>query len=158
MPKRTPLRLLTEEEVGSLKGISCSQKEPPRRVIRAKMILALHEGYEAKEVARQLNVGRSTVENRRRRFNCEGLAALNDRARQGRPHIYDEDQRRQMVVTAKTHPQQLGLELSYWTLDTLVDYVNDQLHIPISRSQLGVMLKQRGLKWYQMETNYSKGI
>jgi len=156
MPKRTVLRPLTEKELQQLTKISRSRIEPARRVERAKIILALHEGCEAKEVARQFNVSRATVDNRRGRFNNEGIAALNDHTRQGRPYTYDEDQRGQMVMAAKTRPEQLGLELGHWTLDTLVVYVNEQLHIPISRSQLGEVLKQEGLKWYQEKTYFSE--
>lgn len=156
MPKRTALRPLTEEELQGLIKVSRSRTEAARRVERAKIILALHEGTEAKDIARQFNISRSTVDNRRRRFNKEGLAALDDHARQGRPYIYDEVQRGQMVVTAKTHPQQLGMELGHWTLDTLIVYVNEHLHIAISRSQLAEVLKQEGLKWYQEKTYFSE--
>ena len=61
-----------------------------------------------------------------------------------------------MVVTAKTHPQQLGMGLGHWTLDTLIVYVNEHLDIPISRSQLAEVLKQEGLKWYQEKTYFSE--
>jgi hypothetical protein len=40
------------------------------------------------------------------------------------------------------------------TLNTLVVYVNEQLHIPISRSQLAEVLKQEGLRWYQEKTYF----
>lgn len=156
MPKRTALRPLTEEELQQLRKVSRSRTESMRRVERAKIILALHEGQEAKEVAQQFNVSRSTVDNRRQRFNSEGIAALNDQPRSGRPYIYDEEQRGQMVVTAKTQPHQLGVELGHWTLDTLVVYVNEQLNIPISRSQFGEVLKQEGLKWYQEKTYFTE--
>ena len=65
---------------------------------------------------------------------------MNDQPRSGRPYIYDEEQRGQMVVTAKTHPQQLGVELGHWTLDTLVVYVNEQLSIGLAPIQWTVFL------------------
>jgi transposase len=61
-----------------------------------------------------------------------------------------------MVLVAKTHPQQLGLPFGHWTLDRLVEYVNKQLNIPVSRSQLGDILTQEGLKWYQEKTYFTE--
>ncbi len=155
MPKRTPLRLLSEDELQSLTRISRSRCDSVRHVERAKTILALNTGLSAEEVARQQGISRATVDNRRRRFNAAGLSVLDDLPRQGRPFSYDEQQRGQIVLTAKTHPQQLGLEVGHWTLNTLVVYVNEQLHIPISRSQLAEVLKQEGLRWYQEKTYFT---
>jgi len=38
----------------------------------------------------------------------------------------------------------------------LVEYFNKQLDIPISRSQLGEILTQEGLKWYQEKTYFTE--
>jgi transposase len=156
MPKRTPLRPLSKDELQRLTQISRSRRESVRRVERAKTILALNTGLSAEAVACQQGISRATVDNRRRRFNADGLGVLDDLPRQGRPFSYDEHQRGQIVLTAKTHPQQVGLEVGHWTLTTLVVYVNEQLHIPISRSQLAEVLKQEGLRWYQEKTYFSE--
>ncbi len=74
---------------------------------------------------------------------------MDDLPREGRPLVYDEQQRGRMVKAAKTNPQELDLEFGHWTLDLLLMYVNQTLGIAISRSQLGDVLKQQGLKWYQ---------
>jgi transposase len=88
-------------------------------------------------------------------FNARGLQFLDDVHRSGRPTTYDEQQRGQLVMTAKTKPEQLGLDFGHWTLDRLVGYVNTSLSIPISRSQLADVLRQEGLKWYQEKTYFS---
>jgi hypothetical protein len=41
-------------------------------------------------------------------------------------------------------------------LDRLTEYVNQTLQIPISRSQLGEILDQEGLKWYQEKTYFTE--
>lgn len=97
-----------------------------------------------------------TVWNVVKRFNQHGLASLQDVARSGRPLTYSEEVRGQLVVTAKTQPQQLGLPYSQWTLDGLVEYVHHQLKVPISRSQLGAILEQEGLKWYPEKTDFTE--
>jgi transposase len=89
-------------------------------------------------------------------FNARGMDFLDDIRRSGRPHTYHETQRGEMVLAAKTHPQQLGLSFGHWTLDRLVEYVNKQLNIPVSRSQLGDILTQEGLKWYQEKTYFTE--
>jgi transposase len=37
-----------------------------------------------------------------------------------------------------------------------VAYVNEELRIPISRSQLGAILHDEGLKWYQEKTYFTE--
>ena len=61
-----------------------------------------------------------------------------------------------LVATARTHPQQLGLSFGHWTLDRLMHYAHEQLAIPISRSQLGVILQDEGLRWYQEKSYFTE--
>jgi transposase len=156
MPKLNPLRSLTVEERQELERIARSRTEAIRRVERARMILALAEGEKASQVAQHMQVCEASIHYRRKRFNEAGIAGLDDLPRSGRPETYDETQRGQMVLTAKTSPQQLRLDSGHWTLDRLVEYVNEQLQIKISRSQLADVLTQEGLKWYQEKTYFSE--
>lgn len=156
MPKLNPLRSLTVEERKELERIAGSRTEAIRRVERARIILALADGTKANEVSQQMKVCEASVHYRRKRFNEAGLVGLDDLPRQGRPETYNETQRGEMVLAAKTHPEQLGMSFGHWTLDRLVAYVNRHLDIAISRSQLAHVLKQEGLKWYQEKTYFSQ--
>ena len=156
MPRQNPLRPLTDEERQALEQIARSRTEAIRRVERARIILALADGEKARAVAQQFKVCEASVHYRRKRFNEAGLAGLEDLPRSGRPETYDETQRGQMVLAAKTHPEQLGMSFGHWTLDRLVDYGNERLQIGISRSQLAEVLKQEGLKWYQEKTYFTE--
>ncbi len=118
------------------------------------LLYAANESVAA--IAAAVNRRPETVWNVVKRFNQHGLASLQDIPQSGRPLIYGEEARGHMVVTAKTHPQQLGLPYSQWTLDRLVEYVNQHLNYPISRSQLGAILEQEGLKWYQEKTYFTE--
>ncbi len=69
--------------------------------------------------AASVNRRPETVWNVVKRFNQYGLASLQDIPRSGRPLTYGEEARGQLVVTAKTQPQQLGLPYSHWTLGSL---------------------------------------
>jgi transposase len=156
MPKRVRLRPVTDEERTELERISRSRKAEQRQVERARIILGLADGRAPREMA--IEVGRSepTIYERLHRFNEGGLNSLSDGPRSGRPLTYSEEERGRMVATAKTRPQVLGLEYHHWTLDRLVEYVNQQLGIPISRSQLGDILHLEGLKWYQEQTYFTE--
>jgi transposase len=156
MPRLNPLRPVTAEERQELEQIVRSRTEAIRRVERARIILALANGLKAREVAEQYKVCEASVHYRRKRFNEAGLAGLEDLPRSGRPETYDATQHGQIVLTAKTNPKQLGMSFGHWTLDRLVEYVNERLEIAISRSQLADVLKQEGLKWYQEKTYFSE--
>jgi transposase len=156
MPKRNELRPFTQEEQTELEQLSKSRTAAQQHVERARILLryAAHESVAAIAVAVQRRP--ETVWNVVKRFNQRGMASLHDIPRSGRPVTYGENERGKMIVTARTQPQQLGLPYSHWTLDRLTEYVNHQLDLPISRSQLGAILEQEGLKWYQEKTYFTQ--
>jgi hypothetical protein len=41
-------------------------------------------------------------------------------------------------------------------LDRLVEYINQELQIGISRAQLGKVLEAEGLRWYQEATYFTE--
>ena len=61
-----------------------------------------------------------------------------------------------MLAAARTHPQKAGRSYSHWTLSRLVEYVNKELSIPISRAQLARVLEEEGLRWYQEQTYFTE--
>lgn len=154
MAKRIKLRAVKESEKQELERLSRSRTAPQRQVERAKIVLGWLAGKKAEEIAEQVGRSTATVYNQVNAFNARGMAFVDDILRCGRPPTYNETQRGEMVLAAKTHPQQLKLPFGHWTLDRLVEYVNKQLDIPISRSQLGEILTQEGLKWYQEKTYF----
>jgi len=156
MPKYVKLRSLTKEEREKLARISRSRKAEQRMVERAAIILMLDKGEKPQEVARNLGGSHPMIYQWLHRFNELGLIGLEDRARPGRSLTYDEKERGRMIATALTRPDKLGLEFGYWTLDRLVGYVNEELSIAISRSQLGAILKAEGLNWYQEKTYFTE--
>jgi transposase len=156
MPRKLQLRAFKDGEEEKLRQMSRSRTAAQRAVERAQIILLFQEGKRAEDIAQEIGRTIATVYYQVHQFNERGLGFLEDRRREGRPLTYDEQQRGEMVKTAKTNPQQLGLELGHWTLDLLVEYVNQELEIGISRSQLGDVLTQEGLRWYQEKTYFSE--
>ena len=156
MPKRNELRPFSDEEQAYLEKLSRSRTAAQQHVERATILLRYAANEPVADIAAAVKRRPETVWNAVKRFNRRGLASLEDTPRSGRPMTYGEEARGQMIVTAKTQPHQLGLPYSHWTLDRLVEYLNQALLLPISRSQLGAILEQEGLKWYQEKTYFTE--
>jgi transposase len=156
MPRKLELRAFKEGEEQKLQQLSRSRTAPQRAVERAQMVLLFSEGKRVEDIAQAVGRTPASVYYQVHQFNDRGLAFVDDLPREGRPLVYNEQQRGEIVKAAKTNPQHLDLEFGHWTLDLLVTYVNQTLGIAISRSQLGDVLKQEGLKWYQEKTYFSE--
>lgn len=156
MVKRIKLRAISESDKQELERLSRSRTAPQRHVERAKIVLGWLAEQPAETIADQVGRSTATVYHQVNAFKARGMDFLDDIRRSGRPHIYNETQRGEMVEAAKTHPQRLGLPFGHWTLDRLIEYVNKQLNIPVSRSQLGEILTREGLKWYQEKTYFTE--
>lgn len=156
MPKRIELRAFKAEERQELERLSRSSKAAHKQVERAKVLLLKAAGYSTAQVAQEVRRGEGMVRWTVRRFNEGGLAGLGDAPRSGRPPAYSQEQRGQLIAAARTHPQAVGVKVGHWTLDRLVEYVNQQLGIGISRAQLARVLENEGLKWYQEKTYFTE--
>ncbi len=124
MPKPKERRRLTAEEQAILEKLSRSGTVESRLVERAKMVLWSREGISGNQIAQRLGHKAETVYRQLDRFEAEGLSGLQDRAGRGRPPEYSETERGQIIAVARSHPQTLGCEFGYWSLDRLVEYVN----------------------------------
>lgn len=156
MRRQVELRPVSEAEKEQLERLERSRTAPHRQVERAQIILGWVAKQRPEAIAEAVGCNMSTVYYQLHQFNARGLGFLDDIPRSGRPLNYDDQKRGQIVMTAKTKPEQLGLAFGHWTLDRLVEYVNIRLDIPISRSQLAEVLTQEGLKWYQEKTYFSE--
>ncbi len=156
MPKKVELRALTKKEQETLEKLIKSQTAPAIEVERAKTIWLLHNGEKVASISQKFDRTQATIYQRLQRFNELGLQSLVDQARSGRPTTYTEEERGQMIAAARTHPQKAGRPYSHWTLSRLVEYVNNELDIPISRAQLARVLEEEGLRWYQEQTYFTE--
>jgi len=82
------LRKLTAEEGSAVETLARSRTAPARRVERARIVWHASRGEAPPTIAAALGVDAETVRRRIRRFNAEGLAALEDHRRSGRPATY----------------------------------------------------------------------
>src|SRR3712207_8056897 len=88
------LRKLSAEERSAVETLTCSRTAPARRVGRARVIWRARRGETPPAIAAALGLDAETVRRRIRRFDAEGLAALVDHPRSGRPATYSADQGR----------------------------------------------------------------
>src|SRR5919205_2132445 len=99
------LRDLTAEEASTVESLARSRTAPARRVERARLIGRASRGETPPSIAAALGVSAETVRSRIRRFNAEGLAALEDHHRTGRPPTYSADAVATVIATALTSPR-----------------------------------------------------
>ena len=85
MPQKSPFTiLLTDEEKRTLESDARKYTSPYYKVIRAKVVLLAHEGFENKEIGERLELPRQIVSKWRKRFFEERLEGLEDLPRPGR--------------------------------------------------------------------------
>jgi transposase len=116
---------------------------PVRMVMRARIILAAASHASNACIAARVGADVGTVRRVRHRYVTEGIAALHDRPRSGRPLVYDLDARLMVVATATSLPP--GAE-TVWSHAGIAAHLAEQHRIPISPSQVGRILADLDVK------------
>ena len=146
------LRRLTPEEQTEIEQLAHSRTAPARLVERARIVWYASQGERSPAIAQRLDLDERTVRSWLKRFQEQGLAGLQDRPRSGRPITYTAETVGNLLRTAATPPQQLGLPFASWTLDRLQAYLNEQRGIPMKRSRIDELLLAEGLRWRTQES------
>jgi transposase len=146
------LRDLTAQEAAAVKALARSRTAPARRVERARIVWHASRGETPPTIAAALGLDAETVRRRIRRFNAEGMAALEDHHRSGRPATYSAGEVGTVIAAALSAPRSLGLPFASWTLDRLASYLLEQKAITMRRSRIDEILLHEGLRWRRQET------
>jgi transposase len=152
------LRELTAEEASAVESLARARTASVRRVERARIIWRARRGETPPSIAETLGLSAETVRRRIRRFNAEGLAALEDHHRSGRPATYATEAVAVVVATALTSPRRLGLPFASWTLDRLAAYLGERKGIAMRRSRIDEILLKEGLRWRRHETWFGERV
>ena len=152
------LRDLTAEEASAVESLARSRTAPARRVERARIIRRASRGETPPAIAAALGLDAETVRRRIRRFNAEGLAALEDHHRSGRPATYSADAVAEVIAASLTSPGRLGLPFASWTLDRLAAYLLEHKGIAMRRSRIDEILLAEGLRWRRQETWFGERV
>jgi transposase len=149
------VRELSNEEQTRIDRLIHSQTAPVRLVRRAWVVRLSAEGESPLAIARRLGVAQKVPRLWIRRFNEQGLDALDDAPRSGRPETYTEEQRSRVVAKARgLPPKPEGEDLPptcHWTLDRLQEELNKE-GVPIKRSQIRRILKAERVRWQKPRT------
>jgi transposase len=158
MPRRLQVREPTDEERAIVERTARSRTAAIRQVERARIIQASAEGKEVAEIAGELGVKDHKVRKWIKRFNERGVAGLEDEPRSGRPATYTPEEVSEVIATALTDPQELGLPFASWTLDRLEVYLNEVKGIGIKRSRIDDLLVREGLRWRSQEAWFGERV
>lgn len=101
---------------------------------RARILLLVDEGHKDAEVMAQVGVSRATVNRIRCRYGAEGLGAVREKPRPGRPHTFDGEVRAKLTALACSTPPE---GRARWDLRLLADkavelgYVETSSHVTV---------------------------
>ena len=135
-----------------------SRTAAARRVERARIVWRAGRGETPPAIAEALGLSAETVRRRIRRFNAEGLAALEDHHRSGGPATYSPDEVAAVIAAALTGPRSLGLPFASWTLDRLAAHPPEHEGIAMRRSRIDEILLAEGLRWRRQETWFGERV
>ena len=91
---------LSEEERQELEGLISRGEVQVRMYRRARILLLADEGLKDAEIVKRVGVSRATVSRMRQRYRDEGLGAVAEKARSGRPSIFDGEARAKITALA----------------------------------------------------------
>jgi len=134
---------LAEEERVALERLAHSRTAPARLVERARIVWSASQGERAPQIAERLELDPRTVRTWLNRFNEQGLPALEDRPRSGRPVTYPPEVVAEVLATSLTAPKQLGQPFGCWSIRRLETYLNEERGIPIKRNRIDELLLSR---------------
>ena len=141
-----------------MESLARSRTAAARRVERARIVWRASHGETPPSIAETLGLSAETVRRRIRRFNAEGLAALEDHPRSGRPATYSADEVAAVIAAALTDPRRVGLPFASWTLDRLAAYLLEHKGIAMRRSRIDEILLKEGLRWRRQETWFGERV
>ncbi len=116
-------------------------------VQRLLIVLLSAQGHRVQEISREVGLHPINIRKWIHRFNAEGIEGLRSGKSPGRPPVFSEAQRAQIVQTAKTDPRDLGLPFSQWSLQRLRKYlIREGIVERISVETIRQVLRTHGVK------------
>jgi len=134
MPKKLYEVKLTETERQELEALTSRGEVQVRVYKRARILLLADEGLKDAQITERVGVGRTTVGRIRQRYGVEGVGAVAERPRPGRPHTFDGETRAKITALACSEPPE---GRARWDLRLLADkavelgYVESVSHVTV---------------------------
>jgi len=143
MPRASTLLKLTKEQELALR--SEIKGGDGRAVRRAQVVRLLSQGLGATEIGKLLGISNSAVHKIRNAFRRDGLEALRDKPRPGRPSKADANYVACLKAAVSKSPRDFGYIFSCWTLARLREHLGRQCKIWLSPPQLSRLLRRHGI-------------
>jgi transposase len=136
---------LSHTELSQLQAITRKGKHNSRVINRARILLCSNNGMSKSAIAKQLYIGRTTVQNVRSHYHTHGInRALYEAPRPGQPKKLNDKSEAYLVAIACSDPPE-GRER--WTLDLLKKRMVDEKKVEsISDVCILSYLKNRKIK------------
>src|SRR5664280_465312 len=148
-PRTCPITL-TASDRHRLKQRASGHKTPFRDRLRALIVLLAARGHATAVIAARVGVSLDTARKWRTRFAAAGLAGLTDLPRSGRPRLFTEVQRAEVIALACELPAKHGVPLSTWTcLDLALEVVTAGIADSITASTVRRILADDAIKPWQ---------
>lgn len=146
--RKQELRALTKKERQELEHVSRSWSEPMSRVGRARVLLAVADGFTyeiaAKMAGRRSRHGISPLIER---FNRRGLSALNAEHAGGREIVYTPEKRAKIVEEFRRLPDRKKDGTASWTISTLQRSLRSKGLKKVGHETIWRTLHEAGLSW-----------
>ncbi len=118
---------VTDRERQQLEFLVRQQTCPQQLAVRARIILLAGRGAGVRPTADELGIGRSTVQEWRRRWaetpGTSVAARLSDAPRPGAPATFTAEQVCAIIALACEAPQDSGRPITHWTQQEIADEV-----------------------------------
>ena len=116
MASSSPFKIeLTPAECLELERRARSYTSPYWQVVRAKVVLLAADGMANRQIAERVGTSPQVVHRWRKRFCEQGLGALKDRPRSGRPRVFSSAVSVEVKALACELPATTGVPLSRWS-------------------------------------------
>ncbi|HRN70277.1 MAG TPA: hypothetical protein PLS49_03755 [Candidatus Woesebacteria bacterium] len=133
MSKKNKLVCFTEEELKLLMRYQNSRTEPFIYVLRAKILVSLHNKEKPADIVEKHHTNLSAVARMKRKFvecskipKIDIIALLRDRPRSGRPVTYKIEEQNEILATICKEPKEFNLAGTTWTYRRLKNFLNKE--------------------------------
>ncbi len=149
------VRELEEEEWIKLESMLDDQTGdvPSQRLM---IVLFSAQGHRVQEISREVDLHPINVRKWIHRFNAEGMEGLRSGKSPGRPPVFSDEQKDEIVALANGDPRKLGLSFTQWSLQRMRNYLVDQGIVEqISVETIRQVLRANGVR-HRMLSGWSK--
>lgn len=123
---------------------------------RLMIVLLSAQGQRVQDVSREVDLHPINVRKWIHRFNADGIDGLRSGKSPGRPPIFSDTQRDQIVKLANSDPRKMGLPFSQWSLQRMRKYlIDNEMVEQISVETVRQVLRAHGVR-HRMLSGWSK--